>query len=105
MATPTEATVAMLFIVLYQEDGEKATVLGLFKNLSQANGKCIGKAAELDVTLSIIEQGVVKDTEPIRWDTAAGVSCWVEGHEVGEGFGAEDWGGRKAREDLMAEME
>mgnify|MGYP005989074261 CR=1 FL=1 len=95
----------MLFIILYQEEGSLATVLGVYKSLASANGKCIGKAAELDVTLTTLRHSVFKDTEPMRWDTTGGSSCWVEGHEVWDRDGSEDWGEVKVREDVVAVLE
>lgn len=95
----------MLFIVLYQQQGSLAAVLGVYKNLASANGKCIAKAAELGLTLTAIRQSVFKDTEPMRWDTAGANSCWVEGHEVWERFGSEGSREAKLREEVMAVLE
>jgi hypothetical protein len=82
-----EDTDKSVYILLYR-DMSTATVVSVFGNLSDANNECLRLAEEASVTLEQSSPTTGPDKahmtpiEPMRWDTAEGISCWVEQHAV-----------------------
>ncbi|KAK5992206.1 hypothetical protein PT974_05607 [Cladobotryum mycophilum] len=76
-----------VYIIIHQ-DHTAATVLGVFAELQDANRDCLWHASKAGVDLIQESSTMGPDkahlspTEPARWDTADGVSCWVESHIV-----------------------
>ena len=76
--------------VLQHRDAAASTtlVLGVYADLQDANDDCLAQAARAGVFLERRSSTSGPDTqhlspvEPVRWDTAEGISCWVEEHAV-----------------------
>ncbi|KAH7325784.1 hypothetical protein B0I35DRAFT_405130 [Stachybotrys elegans] len=78
----------LVYVLMHQDSGVGATVLGVFADMSDANERCLRQATDLGVPLVRESPTEGPDhqhnrpMEPMRWDTAEGVSCWVEEHRV-----------------------
>ncbi|KFA63844.1 hypothetical protein S40285_04461 [Stachybotrys chlorohalonatus IBT 40285] len=76
-----------VYVLVYQ-DSTTVTVLGVFANLQDANAVCTMQAVDAGVSLTRSQSTDGPDAEhmlpfePLRWDTADGVSCWVEEHAL-----------------------
>ncbi|KAL7933226.1 hypothetical protein V8C35DRAFT_305238 [Trichoderma chlorosporum] len=76
-----------VYIVLYQ-DGMVCTITGVYEELQDANRDCLLQASRGNIDLlqdsptSGPDKHHISPIEPARWDTADGVSCWVESHMV-----------------------
>ncbi|KAL7796052.1 hypothetical protein V8C37DRAFT_372968 [Trichoderma ceciliae] len=76
-----------VYIILHQ-DGISLTILGVFEELQDANRDCLFQATQADIDLLQAspttgpDENHISPIEPARWDTADGVSCWVESHTV-----------------------
>ncbi|TWU71869.1 hypothetical protein ED733_003666 [Metarhizium rileyi] len=74
-------------LVLYRDD-TTVTVIGVYASLRDGNAECVslGKDAGMQLTGEEGEMAPEHEelmaVEPVRWDSVAGVSCWVETHEV-----------------------
>jgi hypothetical protein len=74
--------------VLLHNDSVATVVLAVFAELQDANTECLRQAARADVDLTREssthgpDKGTHSPVEPLRWDTADGVSCWVEEFRV-----------------------
>lgn len=79
----TQRSFTQVYVLQYH-DGDSVTVLGVFADLQDANHECICHAREAGITLTTEsstlgpDKGHILPIEPVRWDTADGVSCWVE---------------------------
>ena len=77
-----------VYIVMHSDPAGATVVLGVFAVLQDANDECFSRARAEDVTLTSESSttGPSRDhmmpIEPVRWDTADGVSCWVQGFDV-----------------------
>jgi hypothetical protein len=80
-------TADCVYILLHQ-DLTTAAVVAVFTSLCDANVHCLGLAAQAGIRLEQPSPTCGPDgqsmtpLEPLRWDTADGVSCWVEQHAV-----------------------
>ena len=78
---------ANVYVLLYG-DPVVTTLLGVFADLQDANEACLRHAAEAGVELvrdsptSGPDSHHLVPVEPMRWDVADGLSCWVEEHSV-----------------------
>ena len=76
-----------VYMLLYA-DTNTTNVLGIFADLQDANHECIRYAAEADIDLTSDSSTTGPDQEhflplePLRWDSAEGISCWIEEHTV-----------------------
>lgn len=74
-------------LVIHRDDAT-VTVVGVYARLTDANTECIflGKEAGMQLTGESGETAPdgreLMPIEPMRWDSVAGVSCWVETHHV-----------------------
>ncbi|KAL0942813.1 actin polymerization protein [Colletotrichum truncatum] len=70
-------------LVFYKDGGDdiasSTTVLGVYAGLADANDEVRKLALEQGAKL---DDAAAHNTEPVRWDTPEGVSCWVELHAV-----------------------
>jgi hypothetical protein len=67
-------------VVIYRDE-IAVTVVGVYTNLADANAECLSLGDEAGIALTG-GTGAKGDDEPVRWDSAAGVVCWVETHQV-----------------------
>ena len=77
-----------VYIVIHSDPAGATVVLGVFAALQDANDECFSRARAEGVMLKSDSSttGASRDhivpVEPVRWDTADGVSCWVQGFNV-----------------------
>jgi len=77
-----------VYILLFNNASDNTVVLDVFADLQDANDECLRQAELADVTLSNEYSTKGPDgahqspVEPVRWDTAEGVCCWVEAFAV-----------------------
>ncbi|KAM0510185.1 hypothetical protein ACHAQF_002234 [Verticillium nonalfalfae] len=76
-----------VYVLLWRDcGGNEFVALGAYAHLKDANteAKRLGKEQLSDgLTYSSMQADLkAQDSEPLRWDTADGISCWVERHEV-----------------------
>ena len=77
-----------VYILLYSDPIGGTVVLSVFASLQDANDECFSQARAAGVTLKSESPtmgpspGFMQPVEPVRWDTAEGVSCWVQGFDV-----------------------
>ena len=88
MANTTQSSFTV-FVLLHRDEVASTTlVLGVYADLQDANDECLAQAARAGVSLEHQSSTSGPDTqhlspvEPVRWDTAEGISCWVEEHAV-----------------------
>lgn len=74
-------------LVIHRDD-TAVTIVGVYASLTDANTECISRGGEVGIQLTGGSEepvpGDMRDVpvEPMRWDSAEGVSCWVETHHV-----------------------
>lgn len=79
-----------VYVVLWRDASSgDFLALGAFETLADANAEVRRRGSEqlsdgLTHSNSEADAGGI-DAEPLRWDTADGVACWVEQHRVNPG--------------------
>ncbi|KAL2757993.1 hypothetical protein ACRALDRAFT_1061263 [Sodiomyces alcalophilus JCM 7366] len=70
-----------VFLVLWRDDesGDFA-IIGVYSTIADANIEAHRMGH--DHLANGVTWAPVDEMEPLRWDTAEGVSCWVEQHAV-----------------------
>ncbi|ROT41495.1 hypothetical protein SODALDRAFT_331230 [Sodiomyces alkalinus F11] len=69
-----------IFLVLWRDDQNgEFVIVGVYSSIEDANIEARRMGEDL---VNGVTQVPINETEPLRWDTAEGLSCWVEQHEI-----------------------